>query len=473
MYLYNTLSGKEELLKKPLFRSLKIFVCGPTTYDYSHIGHARTYIFFDTFVRYLKHRGFRVKYIQNITDVDDKIIERAKDEKKDPAELAGIFTKEHLRNMKDLNIESVTKYARASAYVPQILKQIKTLLKKGFAYQIPGDGYYFDVSKFGDYGKLSHRTTLEAEDAVSRIDENLKKRNKADFALWKFAKLGEPKWKTDLGDGRPGWHIEDTAITEKFFGPQYDIHGGGIDLKFPHHEAEIAQQESASGKKPFVKIWMHTGFLLVDGEKMSKSLKNFITIGDLLKDYSPNILRLLVLGHHYRSPIDYSEKLANQTRAALQTFEDFLGKIDFVLETKNRTIKNFPGQKPVKVFENLMAFALEDDFNTPQALALIFESIGQNQENVWYYEKNHLVSLKKFLESTFETLGFKPKKPVIPPEVKKFVAERELLRQNKQFALADALRNKIRVLGYEVEDTPIGPLALETSNHKHQTPNLL
>ena len=213
---------------------------------------------------------------------------------------------------------------------PEIIKQVQTLIDKGYAYKIDGDGYYFDVSKFKDYGKLAKRTLEQAQDGVSRIDESVGKKNKADFCLWKFSKTNEPSWDSSLGKGRPGWHIEDTAITEKYFGPQYDIHGGAVDLKFPHHEAEIAQQEAASGKKPLVNIWMHAGFLLVDGQKMSKSLNNFITIDSFLKEYSPQVLRYLILSHHYRSPIDYTKDLVQSSKSALSAIQNFVFKLSLV-----------------------------------------------------------------------------------------------------------------------------------------------
>src|SRR3989344_9392375 len=305
MLVFNSLAKQKEEFAPRNGKKVNMFVCGPTVYDSSHIGHARTYISFDVIARYLWHLGYKVKYLQNITDIDDKIIDRAKKENKHPLKLAGEFEKIYYQDMKSLGINSVSKYAPATKYIKQIVSQVKRLKEKGFAYEIPGDGIYFDLSKLTDYGKLSGRTTEGAEDAVSRIDESINKRNKGDFALWKFSKPGEPKWKTELGEGRPGWHIEDTAITEKHFGPQYDIHGGARDLIFPHHEAEIAQMEGISGKKPMVRTWMHTGLLTINGEKMSKSLGNFITIRDFLEKQPARVLRFLMIKAHYRSPIDY------------------------------------------------------------------------------------------------------------------------------------------------------------------------
>src|SRR3989344_4550439 len=252
MQIWNTLTGKKETLEISPEKELKLFVCGPTVDNYVHIGHARTFLVFDIIIRYLRSLGQKVFYLQNITDIDNKIIDRAAVEKMAPQELAKKFEEEYLKDMTSLGIDQVTQYARATDHIKEIVSQIGTLKEKGSAYEIPNDGIYFNLSTFPEYGKLSHRTTLQAEDSVSRIDESTQKRNKGDFALWKFERPEEPAWDSPFGRGRPGWHIDDTAITEHYFGPQYDIHGGSIDLKFPHHEAEIAQQEAASGKKPFV-----------------------------------------------------------------------------------------------------------------------------------------------------------------------------------------------------------------------------
>ena len=291
--LYNTLTRKKEVFKPIKGKEVKIFVCGPTVYDFSHIGHAKTYTQFDLIVKYLRYLGYKVFYLQNLTDIDDKIIKRANEEKNDPLKLAKKFEEEYKKDMLSLGVDSVDKYARATDYIPEIISQVKRLINKGIAYKI-SDGYYFDLTKFSEYGKLAKRTALEAEDSVSRIDENKEKKNKGDFCLWKFYKPGEPFWESELGKGRPGWHIEDTAITEKEFGPQYDVHGGAVDLIFPHHEAEIAQMESISGKKPLVKYWLHTAFLNIDTKKMSKSKGNFITIRKALKKYSGEIFLLLL-----------------------------------------------------------------------------------------------------------------------------------------------------------------------------------
>ncbi|MEK7087598.1 MAG: cysteine--tRNA ligase, partial [Patescibacteria group bacterium] len=290
MRLLNTLTNQKEEFKPLKNRQVGIFVCGPTVYDYSHIGHARTYVIFDAIAKYLKYKGYKVKFVMNITDIDDKIIDRAKEEGKTWKEAAEFYEKEFMNDIENLSIDSVDEFARATEHIPQIIKQIKALIEKDYAYQTE-DGIYFDISRFGDYGKLAKRTIEQAEDAISRIDESVKKKNKGDFALWRFSKPDEPSWPSPWLAGRPGWHIEDTAISEKYLGQQYDIHCGAQDLIFPHHEAEIAQQEAVSGRKPFVKYWLHSGFVTINGRKMSKSLKNFITIRDILKKYSAEALR--------------------------------------------------------------------------------------------------------------------------------------------------------------------------------------
>lgn len=462
--IYNTLSEKKEELPKQ--KELHLFVCGPTVYDYSHIGHARTYIAFDNIVRYIKSEGNKVFYLQNITNIDDKIIARAKEKNIPWKRLARDFEKAYKQDMKSLDVKSVTRYARATDFIPEIIKQVETLIYKKRAYEIPGDGWYFDLTTFPNYGKLSHRSTAQVTDGISRIDSSINKRNIGDFCLWKFSapeagkqKNGEPKWKTELGTGRPGWHIEDTAISEKFFGPQYDIHGGAADLKFPHHEAEIAQQESASGKNPFVKIWMHTGFLLVNGEKMSKSTGNFITISDFLKNQKPETLRMIVASHHYRSPIDYTDALANQAQSSLQRIRHFIARLQ--LKRKSGKISENTATA-IKTANEKFTEAMGDDFNTPDALASLFNLMNSLETNLWNLNKSEAKSIIKLLQEKFELFGVSLKKiEKIPENIAKKAAEREVLRNHKQFIQSDALRKELEALGYIIEDTPLGPLVLK------------
>ena len=441
--IYNTLTRKKEIFKPRKDKRVNLFVCGPTVYDDMHIGHAKTYIQFDVMVKYLRHKGYNVFYLQNITDLDDKIINKAKEEKISPFDLARKFEEFYHQDEKKLGIDSITKYARATDYIKQIVKQTKTLIKKDYAYKI-SDGYYYDIKKFKDYGKLSGRTILGAEDAVSRIDESVEKRNKGDFCLWKFSKPDEPSWDTEIGTGRPGWHIEDTAITETHFGPQYDIHGGAKDLIFPHHEAEIAQMEAVSAKKPMVKYWMHTGFLNVEGRKMSKSLGNFITVRDALKKYNHKVLRFFYITGHYRSPIDFSEKALEKAKNSLERLNDFVKKAKTGKKDDPKIVK--------KIKENFFK-AMDDDFDTVKAFAIIFDFIRTSYKKKVGGKKTY--TFFKEINKIFGILDLEEKK--IPVGIKKLVEEREKARKIKNFQKSDELREKIKQLGYWVEDTNEGP----------------
>ena len=433
--IYNTLNRKKEALKKK--KLLNLFVCGPTVYDLCHIGHAKTYIFFDFFTKYLRSKGQNVFYLQNITDIDDKIIARAQEKNISPQALSRKFEKEYFADIKELKINSVTKYARATEHIKEIISQVERLISKGAAYKT-NDGIYYDISKFKEYGKLSKRTYTQAEDGVSRIDESVQKRNKGDFCLWKFSKPNEPKWKSPFGQGRPGWHIEDTAISEKYFGSNYDIHGGGRDLMFPHHDAEIAQMEKISGKKPFVKYWMHTGFLTVNNEKMSKSLGNFITIKDLLKKHNSRTLRYFFLKSHYRTSLDYSEEKIAQAKKELEKIDEF--------------IENTKKAKDEKTSELLKQYAqygqaLENDLNTPVAFSIIFKLMSKpasKQTYLFFKEINKYLDIFKF------------KKEPLPSEIKKLAEKRESLRKQKKWSEADKIRKQIEQKGYRIQDTAKG-----------------
>lgn len=450
MLIYNTLTRKKEELKP---KKLNLFVCGPTVYGYSHIGHAKTYIAFDVIVKYLKSAGYKVTYLQNITDIDDKIIRQAQKENKDVKELARFFEKEYLKDMKELGVTAVDIYARATDYIKEIILQIERLFKKGYAYQIE-DGIYYDITKFKDYGKLSGRTTQGAEDAVSRIDESINKKNKGDFVLWKFSKENEPEWKSPWGKGRPGWHIEDTAITEKHFGYQYDMHGGARDLLFPHHEAEIAQMEAISEKAPMAKYWLHTGFLTVRGDKMSKSRDNFITIQDFLNKHSVRLLRFLILKSHYRSPLDYTEELLKQTEKELERIDEFVSKLQ---EARSKN----SAQEILSKAKTSFKKAMEDDFNTPQALGVLFELIKKgnillSQQKMNKKEANAILTFFDNIEEVFGCV-LQKQRVSTPKEIQQLAQEREKHRIQKDWGKADALRKQIQRLGWEVEDTEKGP----------------
>lgn len=460
--LYNTLSRKKEEFRPRKVKRVEIFVCGPTVYDFPHLGHARTYIVFDMITKHLKQKGYNVFYLQNITDIDDKIIKRAKEKKTNPQKLARDFEKEYLKDMKSLKIDSVTKYARATKYIKEIINQIERLLKNGCAYQIK-DGIYYNIGKFKNYGRLSRRTVLQAEDGVSRIDESKNKRNKGDFCLWKFSKPGEPKWKSPWGWGRPGWHIEDTAITEKYFGSQYDIHGGARDLIFPHHEAEIAQMEAISGKSPLVRYWLHSGFLTVGGKKMAKSLGNFITVNDFLKENSPRLLKLLVIKSHYRSPIDYNKKLLLQTKKEIERIDEFVVKL------KEQKVKYKSTTKSSKLIKSLISKikeefekAMDDDFNTPKAIAVIFSLVNKGnslitQNKISSTDAKDILEFLKKIDEVFNFIFWEKPKEEIPKETFELVKKRERYRKESLWQKADEIREKIKKIGYWVEDTKEGP----------------
>ncbi len=444
--VYNTLTRKKEEFKPLKGKNVNMFVCGVTPYDYAHIGHAKTYVQFDVIVKYLRHRGYGVFYLQNVTDIDDKIIQRAAERGINPMELARNFEKEYHKDMEALGVNSVSRFARATDYINEIISQVKQLMDKGFAYIVEDDGIYFNLSRFKEYGKLSGRTSLGAEDAVSRIDEGVKKINKGDFCLWKKSKPDEPSWEDPwFNNGRPGWHIEDTAISEKFFGPQYDMHGGARDLIFPHHEAEIAQMESASGKKPFVKYWLHTGFLNVKGQKMAKSLGNFITIKDALKRYDAKVLRFFYSSAHYKSPIDFSEELLEQAKNSLERLNELMRKLRNSSDDDDISLV----EKTKKEFFKFM----DDDFDTPKALAAIFDFVKEvNKEGGGKKSYELMVEVDKI----FNILTLEDAE--IPVEIKQLVDERERARKGKDFKKADRVREEIKSKGYSLDDTEEGPI---------------
>jgi cysteinyl-tRNA synthetase len=355
--IYNTLTRSKHELRTLDASKLRLFVCGPTVYDYSHLGHGKTYTQFDFVARYLSFRGYDVVYLQNITDVDDKIIQRARTKGVHPKDLAAEFEGYYLEDMQALHNTSVTEYARAHDFIDEIVSQVKRLAEKGLAYRIP-DGWYFDLSRFPGYGKLSGRTEVQADDALSRVDENPDKRNPGDFCLWKMRKPDEPFWITQLGEGRPGWHIEDTAITESVFGPQYDIHGGAVDLIFPHHEAEIAQMEGVSGLEPMVNTWMHTGFLRTVGARMAKSAGNFVTIREALAKYDYRVLRYFFISHHYRSAIEFSPNILESSGKAL-------GRIDSFVRSISPSYDDEDSADLVGRYREVILSRLDDDFDTP------------------------------------------------------------------------------------------------------------
>lgn len=454
MLLYDTLLAKKKELRVPKTKTIRLFVCGPTVYNFSHIGHARTYVAFDMIVKYMRKQGYKIYYLQNITDIDDKIINKANEEKVKAEEIAIRFENEYLDDMKKLGISSVDKYARASDYIKEIIQQIKLLEEKGYAYQI-SSGVYFKVQKFKDYGKLSRQNLKKMKEAVS-IEKDPEKQDFHDFSLWKASKPEEPSWDSPWGRGRPGWHIEDTAITYKEFGKaQYELHGGARDLIFPHHEAEIAQMETAYGKKPMVKYWVHTGFLQIGGEKMARSLKNFITIRDVLEKYSPQTLRIFFTTRHYRSSIDYDIKGLDESKTNEDKITEFWKNIpEIALSNKNTDIDT--GIK--ELIENFWKH-LENDFNTPQAMALLFKLITyvNKREELCQNDKKYILSFLEEINSIFHIVNTDNiQQKSVPAKIIALSEERNKLRKARKWEDADTIRKKIENLGYSIKDTESG-----------------
>ncbi|HEY4520391.1 MAG TPA: cysteine--tRNA ligase, partial [Candidatus Paceibacterota bacterium] len=457
MKIYNSLTKQKEEITPMHPGKVQMFVCGPTVYDRIHIGNARTFTIFDALVKYLRYQDFDVTYIQNITDIEDRIIQRANEQHKEYFSVSSEFSKLFLDDMAQLGNDAVSQYALATKYIPQIIRQVKRLIEKGHVYEIKDDGWYFDLSTFPDYGKLSRRTSEQAEDAVSRIDENVNKRNRGDFCVWKISKPGEPIWESDLGNGRPGWHIEDTAITESFFGPQYDIHGGAIDLMFPHHEAEIAQQESASGKVPFVKYWMHAGFLINRQNKMSKSKGNFATLREVLDRYPKEAIRLYLLSAHYRSSLDFDYTLLDQSLAATERISDFTFRLQKA-DGQHEPSADMAIQEASDAFIK----AMEDDFNTPKAIAAVFSLIRILNPLISEGQlgKSQADKAMDFLVTIRNILGIVPeaKANPLPPEIEMMVEQRNRYREEKDWERADIIRKDIESKGFRVDDTIYGPV---------------
>ncbi len=448
MRIFNTLSGRrEEFL--PEGNEVRMYVCGVTPYDTSHIGHAMSYIIFDAIRRYLQFRGYKVKYVQNITDIDDKIIDRAARLNISPAELAEKFSNSYFADMDALNVGRADVYPRATQEIPKIIEVISGLVGKKYAYAVKGS-VYFRVKSVPDYGKLSHRT-LNSMTAGARIEIGEDKEHPMDFALWKAAKPGEPSWDSPWGKGRPGWHIECSAMSLRYLGETLDIHGGGQDLIFPHHENELVQSESFSGKKPFVKCWLHNGLLQFGEEKMSKSLGNLITIKETLEKYSADALRIFILGSHYRSPLTYSEE-------ALQAAEKGADRLQQAARNEAKGSK--VSLLDVESYRDRFIEAMDDDFNTAQALAALFDLA--RDINRLCDEGYDIKTEQRLLTELGGVMGltFKPRETVplgaAEPFIELLISTRRDLRQAKQWQLADDIRKKLEELGIVLEDTPKG-----------------
>ncbi len=470
--VYNTLTRKKEELVPREKGKIYMYVCGLTPDNYPHLGHARAFVVFDTIKRYLKFKGFEVKYVQNYTDIDDKIIKRANEWGISPKEIAETFISMYEKYLNLFNVDREGNiYPRVTENIDDIIKMIKELEDKGFAYETD-TGVYFSVKKFPEYGKLSRR---KIEDLIkgARIPVDETKKDPLDFALWKKQKPGEPAWNSPWGKGRPGWHIECSVMSMKYLGFSFDIHGGGIDLIFPHHENEIAQSEAWAGDKPYVRYWLHNGLITVNKEKMSKSLGNFFTIEELLKKYQPEVLRLFLLSGDYHSPIDFSFEKLNEIKKSYERIKEFYNFLKMMKE-------KFPedDEKIRKISDDAMkefTSFMDDDFNTQGALGVLFKFInkikGEGGEGSFSYAlkvfedmlnilgikisfkeiKNLKEELIKIL-SDFNLVEKGDEEKEEEELIKKIIDERKKMRENKEYEKADKIRERLKELGYEVRD---------------------
>ena len=480
--IHNTLTGNKEDFVPLHEKKVGMYVCGVTVYDLCHIGHARSAIVFDTIYRYLRYRGYDVTFVRNFTDIDDKIIKRANEQGVDCKAIAEKYIGEFNIDMGGLGLEKPSVEPKATEHIPEMIQLISTLIQKGLAYQGGGD-IFFSVEKFKDYGKLSKRE-LEEMQAGARVAVDEKKENPLDFALWKASKPGEPFWESPWGKGRPGWHIECSVMSQKYLGQTFDIHGGGRDLIFPHHENEIAQSEAATGQT-FVRYWIHNGFVNINKEKMSKSLGNFFTIKEILKDWHREALRLFFLSHHYRSPVDYSEDSLGEAKTGLDRFYSTIDGIQEELKkppaSQNEidpvVIENC--HKAVESFQARFEEAMDDDFNTAQALGYFYDlqthlnsllslSKGQPTEEMISMLKQGLghFTLKGWVFGLFredperylaqqKKEGLK-KLNLAEQAILRSLEERNLARKEKNWKRADEIRSDLLSKGVILEDTPSG-----------------
>ena len=451
--VYNTLTRKQDRFEPIKPGRVKMFVCGPTVWDVSHIGHGKTYVAYDIMARYLRRKGFSVFFLLNITDVDDKIINKARELKEEPLALARRLAESFFKDMKDLHVDSVNLYASASDHIPEIIDQVSGLLKKGMAYRVDGD-VYFDISKFPEYGKLSHQNLQDL--TVHRVDPDPRKKHPGDFALWKAEKPGEIFWESPWGRGRPGWHVEDTAITLTYFGPTYDIHGGGTELIFPHHEAEIAQAEGLTGKRPLARYWIHTGLLSIRGQEMHKSLGNFIPIQDAIRKVGTPGLRVFYSGTHYRSPLDFTDEALQQAVSLARRFRrahDQLAQAKSGAKTgqEARILKDLEGAR------DSFFRAMDDDFNTPGALAAYIRIVGLAEEEAKNPTRESAGPILAALEDLGSVLGVIDTDSLGQDRVSElveFVLElRNELRSKRDYVSADRIRDRLSKLGFVVEDS--------------------
>lgn len=491
LLVFNTLTGKKEEFVPAEPPKVGMYICGPTVYNFIHVGNARTYVSFDIILRYLRYRGYEVTYVRNITDVDDKIINKARDEERSPETLAQHYAEEFHKDADSLGLLRPNGEPRATEHIAEMLNMVEALVEKGNAYEVDGD-VYFSVKSFPDYGKLSHRE-LEEMRAGERVEVDPRKRHPMDFALWKRAGDDEPGWASPWGRGRPGWHIECSAMSEKYLGMGFDIHGGGQDLIFPHHENEIAQAEASRGAPAFVRYWLHGGLLNINDEKMAKSVGNILLVRELFEERRPEIFRLLCLGTHYRSPIGFSGERMEEAASALRRMENALSNVDYamdkapVVEGDITDAEKGLAQAVVGSRKRFVQ-AMDDDFNTPLALGVVFELIRainqsleeaaqglteQGREIVGEARETLLelpavvgldldaMNLSEFLSEDLLSVA----QDILVGEdhrekasaLEALMRRREDARKGKDWKTADSIRTRLEDVGVEIEDTPQGP----------------
>ena len=459
MKIYNSLTRKKEEFIPLNPGKVNMYVCGPTVYNYFHIGNGRTFIVFDTIRRYMEYRGYEVNFVQNFTDIDDKMINKANEENTTVKEIGDKYICEYYKDADGLNIKRATTNPRATEYISEIIEFVSGLIEKGYAYEVNGD-VYFRTKKFEGYGQLIGQN-LDDLQAGARINVDERKEDPMDFAIWKAQKPGEPAWECPWGLGRPGWHIECSCMAKKLLGDTIDIHAGGMDLAFPHHENEIAQSEALTGKK-FAKYWMHAAFLNVNNQKMSKSLNNFLTARDALKQYDADVIRFLMLSGHYRIQLNFSSELVESAKASVERLYNAIGNLEnLISEVKNEKMTD----EEVKYLESLDAYRqryiekMDDDFNTADAISVLFDLIRDINSNVGINSSKELC--EKALELIRELglpLGIlqKTTKGNLEAEIEALIAERQQARKDRNFALADKIRDELKARGIELLDTPQG-----------------
>ena len=436
-----------------------MYVCGPTVYNFFHIGNGRTFIVFDTIRRYFEYRGYEVEFVQNFTDIDDKMIKRANEENTTVKEVGDKYIKEYYEDADNLNIERATVNPRATEYITQIIDFVKGLIDKGYAYEVDGD-VYFSTKKFGDYGKLSGQN-IEDLQSGARISIDERKKDPMDFAIWKAQKPGEPAWKSPWGMGRPGWHIECSCMAKNILGDTIDIHAGGSDLAFPHHENEIAQSEALTGKT-FANYWLHSAFVNVNNQKMSKSLNNFLTARAALEKFDADVIRFLMLSAHYRQQLNFSEELLLSAKASVERIYNTIYNLENLLDevrTTHITDEEKKYLQSLNKYKEKYIEKMDDDFNTADAITAIFDLIKDVNINVNIDSSKELITgCLNLIRELGKPLGMlqKSTKVNLDDEIQKLVNERQQARKNKNWALADKIRDDLKSRGIVLEDTPQG-----------------